>query len=44
MGKTLKPEKRMVLMVEKWWCNGATNCQDVLGGVRMKLGTLSNVT
>ena len=40
--KTLKPEKRVVLMVELWWCCGAlvveSRIRIKLGRIRMELG------
>ena len=40
--KTLKPEKRVVLMVELWWCCGAlvveSRIRMKLGRIRMELG------
>ena len=35
--KTLKPEKREVLMVHLWWCCGA---HEVRSRIRMKLGRI----
>ena len=40
--KTLKPEKRVVLMVKLWWCSGAhvvgSRIRMELGRIRVELG------